>query len=153
MAFVRPPPHELDPPSANEISTDNAEQLGLLEKSEKERLHQLPPPRCEIYLISAKFALVLILAISYLTFCFIAHYRIVPIGRNGVLSLPFLHSEQHLSKTTSSSLTARRSLPVNTMSVITTVAILIVYVALWPMKGVIDEIRVGMIIYLLSTLP
>ena len=39
------------------------------------------------------------------------------------------------------------------MSVITTVAILIVYVALWPMKGVIDEIRVGLIIDLLSTLP
>jgi hypothetical protein len=39
------------------------------------------------------------------------------------------------------------------MSVITTVAILIVYVALWPMKGVIDEIRVCPIIYLLSTLP
>jgi hypothetical protein len=32
-------------------------------------------------------------------------------------------------------------------------AILIIYVALWPMKGVIDEIRVGPIIYLLSTLP
>ena len=50
-------------------------------------------------------------------------------------------------------MTAQRSLLVSTISVITTVAIFIVYVALWPMKGVIDEIRVGLIIYLLSTLP
>ena len=152
MALVRSPPHELNPPSANDISTNNAEQLTLLEKPEKEQLHQLPPPRREIFLISAKLALVLILAISYLTFCFIVHYRIVPINRNGVLGLPFLHSEQHHSKATSSLIT-RRSRPVNTMSVITTVAILVVYVALWPMMGVIDEIRVGLIIYLLSALP
>ena len=39
------------------------------------------------------------------------------------------------------------------MSAITTVAILVVYVAMWPMKGIIDDIRVGPIIYLLSTLP
>jgi hypothetical protein len=39
------------------------------------------------------------------------------------------------------------------MSVITTVAILVVNVALWPMKGLIDEIRVGLIIYVLSELP
>ena len=39
------------------------------------------------------------------------------------------------------------------MSVTTTVAILIVYIALWPIKGVINEIRVGSTIYLLSTLP
>ena len=74
MALVRPPPHELNPPCADEISTDNA-KLVLLEKpAEKEQLNQLPPPRREIYLISAKFALVLILATSYLTFCFIVHY-------------------------------------------------------------------------------
>jgi hypothetical protein len=93
MALVRPPPHELNPPSADEISTDNAEQLVLFEKPEKEQL-QLPPPRREIYLISAKLALVLILAISYLTFCFIAHYRHIPIDR---LSLSFLHCEQYHS--------------------------------------------------------
>jgi hypothetical protein len=150
MALVRPSPHEHNPPS--EISTDNAEQLVLLEKPKKERLHQLPPPRHEFYLISAKLALFLISAISYLTFCFIVHYRHVPIGRSGVLGLPF-HCEQYHSQATSLSLTAQRSLPVSTVSVITTMAILIVYVALWPIKGLVDEIRVGPTIYLLSTLP
>ena len=58
-----------------------------------------------------------------------------------------------IPRATSLSLTARRSLPVNIVAVITTVAILFVYVALWPMMGVIDEIRVGLIIYLLSALP
>jgi hypothetical protein len=96
MAVVRPPPHKLNPPSTNETSTDNAEeQLVLLEKPEKEleRLHQLPPLRREIYriLVLAKFALVLTFAIFYLTFCFIVHYRHVPIGQNGVL---FLYCEQ-----------------------------------------------------------
>ena len=80
--------------SANGISTDNAEQLVLLKKPEKE---QLRTPRHEIYFISAKIALVLIFAISYLTFCFIVHYRNVPIGRSGVLGLPFLHCEQNHS--------------------------------------------------------
>ena len=94
MVLVRRPPYELNPPSVNDISssTDNAEQLVFLEKSEKEQLlHQLSPTRREIYLISAKTALVLIFAISYLTFCFIVHYRNVPIGRSGVMALPLLH--------------------------------------------------------------
>ena len=147
------PPHALNSPSANDISTDNAEQSVLLDIPEKERLHQLPPPRREIYYILAKIALVFIFVISYLTFCFIVHYRNVPIGRSGVLSFRFLHCEKCHSWATSSSLTARRSLPVDIVSVITTVAILIVYVSLWPMMSVIDEIRVGLIIYLLSTLP
>jgi len=97
MALVRPPPHELNPlpPSTDEISTDNTEKLVLLEKPEKERLHQLAPPRRKIYLISAKLALVLILAISYLTFCFIVHYLHVPIGRG--VGPPFFHCEQHHS--------------------------------------------------------
>ena len=56
-----------------------------------------------------------------------------------------------IPRATSSSLTAQRSLQVNIVAVITTVAILIVYVALWPMKGVIDEIRVCLIIYFLFT--
>ena len=155
MALVQPLPHEINSPSASESSADNAKQLVLLEKpgKELERLHQLPPPRREIYLISAKIVLVLIFIISYHTFCIIVHYRQVPIGRSATLGLPFLHSKQYHSKATSSSLTARRSLPVDTVSVITTVAILIVYVTLWPMKDVIDEIRVCLIIYYLSTLP
>jgi uncharacterized membrane protein YbaN (DUF454 family) len=33
------------------------------------------------------------------------------------------------------------------MSAITTVSILIVYIALWPVIGVVDEIRVSLIIY------
>lgn len=94
MALVRPPPHELNPPSADEVSTDNAEQLGFLEKPEKERLYQLPAPRHELYLISAKLGLFLIFAISYLTFCFIVHYRNVPLSRSIVIGLPFPHCEQ-----------------------------------------------------------
>jgi hypothetical protein len=93
MALVRSPPHEPIPPSANEMSTDNQEQLVLLEKPEKERFHQLPPSRHEIYLISAKLALVLIFAIPYLTFCFIVLHRNVPIG--GSVGLPFVHCEQY----------------------------------------------------------
>jgi hypothetical protein len=88
MALVQPPPHELNLPSANEISTDNAEQLVLLENPEKERLHQLP---ASAPLLSAKHALALIFAISYLTFCYIIHYRNIRIGRSGVLSLPFIY--------------------------------------------------------------
>ena len=57
-----------------------------------------------------------------------------------------------IPRATPSSLIAQRYLPVNIVAVITTVAILFVYVALWPMMGVIDEIRVRLIIYYLSTL-
>ena len=56
-----------------------------------------------------------------------------------------------IPRATSSTLIAQRYLPVNIVAVITTVAILFVYVALWPMMGVIDEIRVRLIIYYLST--
>jgi len=106
MALVRPsgPSHEpstiANTPSANDTSTnnaDNAEQLVLVEKPVKEWLHQLRPPRREIYVISAKLVLVLIFAISYLTFCFIVHYRNIPLGRSRVLGLPFLHCEQQHS--------------------------------------------------------
>ena len=90
MALMRPPQHELNPSSANEISTDNTEQLVLLEKPKKEQLQQLPTPRHKIYVISAKLALVLI---SYLTFCFIVHYHHVPIGQS--VGLSFLHCEQY----------------------------------------------------------
>ena len=141
----------LNPPSANDISTDNAKQSVLLENPEREQLHRIP--RREIYFISAKISLVFVFTISYHTFCFIVHYRSIPIGQSGFLGLSFLHCEQYHSRAASSSLTARRSLPVNIVAVITTVAILIVYVALWPMIGVIDEIRVCLIIYYLSTLP
>ena len=96
MALVRAPPHELNSPSINEISADNAEQSVLLEKPENVQL-QIPSPRREIYLISAKIALVLIFIISYHTFCFIVHYRSIPIGRSGNLGLSFLHCEQYLS--------------------------------------------------------
>ena len=149
------PPHELNPYSDNEMSTDNAEQLALLDSEipEKERLHQLSPSRRKIYLRSANIALVLIFAIFYLAFCFIVHYRNIPIGRSGVLSLPFLHCKNYHSWVTSLSLTAWRSLPVNIDSVITTVSILIVNVALWPLMSLIDEIRVGLIICLLSPPP
>jgi hypothetical protein len=106
MALVQTPgpPHEPNPPStidnppsANDTSTDDAEQSNLVEKPEKERLHPLRPPRREIYVILAKLALVLLLAISYLTFCFIVHYRNVPIGRSRALGLPFIHCEQYHS--------------------------------------------------------
>jgi hypothetical protein len=98
MALVRPPPHEHTSASANKISTDNTEQVVLLEKPGKERLHQLPSPSRNIYLILAKLALVLVLAISYLTFCFIVQHHNIPIGRSGVgLGLPFLHCEQYHS--------------------------------------------------------
>ena len=128
--------------------------VALVDKpAKKEQVHKLLTPRREIYFISAKIALVLIIAITFLTFGFIVHYRIVPIGKSGVLVAPFLHCKlyHHVSYVTSSSLTAlaHHSLPVSTVSVITTVAILIIYVALWPMKNVIDKIRVGPIIYLL----
>ena len=96
MDRVRPPPHELTPATANETSTDNAEKVVLLEKPAKERFHLSPQPRRDIYLISAKLALVLISAISYLTFCFIVRHHNIPIGRSGVqLGLPFLHCEQY----------------------------------------------------------
>jgi len=99
MALAQPSPHEPNPPSSKEISTDSAEQLVLLEKHKKERLHQLPAPRREIYLILAKVALVLIFAISYLTFCFIVLYRDVPVGRS--VDLPFVQCEQYHSQATS----------------------------------------------------
>ena len=89
MDLVRPTPHELNPPSTDEISTGNQEQLVILKKPEKE--HQLPAPHHGIYLISAKLALVLIFAISYLTFCFIVQYHHVPIGQSRGLSS--LHCE------------------------------------------------------------
>ena len=127
MALLRTPSHELNSPSLNEISTDNAKQSVLLEKPKSERLHQLPPstdeistdnaeqsvyldkpeneqlhqlrsPRREIYFISAKIALVLIFTISYHTFCFIVHYRSIPIGRSGNLGPSFLHCEQYHSQ-------------------------------------------------------
>ena len=97
MVLLRHPPHELNPPSADEISTVYAEQSTLLENPEKEPLHQIPPPRREIYFISAKIALVLIVTIFYHTFCVIVHYRSIPIGRSGNLGLSFLHCKQYHS--------------------------------------------------------
>jgi hypothetical protein len=82
------------------LITDNAEQLVLLEKPEKEWLHQLRPHRREIYLISAKLALALIFSISYLKFCFTVQHHHIPIGRSETvgLGLPFLHCKQYHSQ-------------------------------------------------------
>jgi hypothetical protein len=76
-----------------EILPTEEVELALFDKPEKERLHKLRTPRREIYLISAKIAFVLIIAITYHTFCFIVHYHIVPIGKSGVLGTPLLHCE------------------------------------------------------------
>jgi hypothetical protein len=94
MAIVQPPTlstQELNPPFANDIST---EQLVLLEKPENEKPYQLlvPPPRREILLTSAKIAFLLIFAIFYLTFCVVVHYRNVPSG-SGVVGFLFLQCE------------------------------------------------------------
>ena len=94
MALVRSPPHELIPPSANEISTDKAEQLVLLEKPENEKFYQLPRPRCAVFQTSTKIALLLIVAIFYHTFCFIVQIYKVPIGGSGVMDLAFFDCEQ-----------------------------------------------------------
>ena len=90
------PLHEFNPPSADETSTNNIQQSVLLKKPdlEKEQLHRIPPPRREIYFLSAKIALVLVFTIFYHTFCFIVRYRSIPIGN---LGLSFLHSEQYHS--------------------------------------------------------
>ena len=92
-------PHELNPPSADEVSTDNTEQSVLLEnpEKEKEQLHHILPPRREIYFLSAKIGLVLVFTIFYHTFCFIAHYRSIPIGNLG-LSFLQVHCEQYHSR-------------------------------------------------------
>ena len=98
MALVQPPPQrsELESPSANEFSTDNAENLVLLEKLENEKLYQLPHPRRAIFLSWTKIALFLIIAIFYHTFCLIVHHRgNVQIGGSGVLGLPFFQCEQY----------------------------------------------------------
>ena len=70
VALVQNTPKELNPPSVNEMSIENAERLVLLEdlEAQKEQLHQLPPLRREIYLISAKIALVLIHILSCILF-------------------------------------------------------------------------------------
>ena len=97
MALVRPPPHELNPLSVNEISTENAEKSVLLDKPEKERLHRLAAPRRKIYLISAKLALFSFWPYPISHFASFVHYYNVPIGRSGVRVLPFLHCEQYHS--------------------------------------------------------
>ena len=94
MALPPPPPHDPSSPSANETPTDNTEQWVLpVENPEKQRLPQLPAPRPgrDIYLTAAKLVLVLIFAISYLTFCFVVRYRHLPIGRS--VGLPSLQCE------------------------------------------------------------
>ena len=100
MALVQPPPQLedlelklLNPPSANGISTNKAELSVLLEKPENDNRYQLPRPRYAVFHTSTKIAFLLI-AIFYHTFCFIVHYRNVPIGGSGVLDLPFFDCEQ-----------------------------------------------------------
>jgi len=95
MALPRPLPHDLNSPSVNEPPTDNTEQLVLVENPEKQRLPQLPAPRRELYLTAAKLVLVLIFAISYLTFCFVVRYRHFPIGRS--VGVKFLQCEKYHS--------------------------------------------------------
>jgi len=147
MAPSRPlPPH--DPNQSSEpISTDDAKestQQPLLDKSKKEKVSQLLPLRSGLNLKSVlKIVLALVFSLSYLTFCWIVYYRTVPISGGGVLSLSFVHCEQYQCYVNNIvTLTPWHFLPVTTESGITTVAILITYVALWPIKGVIDEIRV-----------
>ena len=100
MALVQPPPHdseeyELKSPSANEFSTDNAEQLVLLENPENEKLYQLTRPRRVTFLSSTEIALFFIIAIIYPIFCLFVHIRgNVQIGASELLGIRFLHREQ-----------------------------------------------------------
>ena len=78
-----------------ETSQTEEVELVLLNKPEKEQVHKLPTPRREIYFVSAKVALVLIIAITYHAFCFYIalnhdQHHIVPIGKSGALVTPFL---------------------------------------------------------------
>ena len=100
MALVRPLPLHDSKLSSEGIYTDDTKELNqqpLLDTSKKEQLSRLLPPHSRLNLKSAlRIALVLIFAVSYLTFCWIVHYHTVPIGGSGVLGLPFVHCEQYL---------------------------------------------------------
>jgi hypothetical protein len=143
MSLAQPlPPHDA------EESTQT-----LLDTPEKEKqLPQLPLPHSGFNLKSAlEIALVLILATSYLTFCVIAHYRNIPIGSNGVVNLYFFHCEQYLCCANNAADLIPGVFSVSIASGITTIAILIIYVALWPIKALVDEIRVRLTVHFLST--
>ena len=149
-------PHDTDASSSEQISTDKAEQLTQqksLDTSGTEQLAQLLLPRSGFNLKSAlKIVLVVVLATAYLTFCFIVRHRAIPIGRKGftVQNLPFLHCEQYCYFANTLTLTTSRSLPVTTEAGITTIAILIISVALWPINGLVDEIRVRLIVHIMT---
>ena len=140
-----------NPPSPNDIFTDNAEQPLLL---------KLENPRSNGFINTSTSPWNLFYIIQNCSCSHFHHFlslillhRSTPIGRSGILGPPFLHCEQYHSYPTSSSLTARRYPPVKIVAVITTVAILTAYFALGLWRGVIDEIRVRLIIYYISTLP
>lgn len=149
--------HDSDASPSEQISTDQAEELTRqksLDTSGKEQLAQLLPPRSGLNLKSAsKIALFMVIATSYLTFCFIVHRSRIPIGGTGfrVPGLP-VHCEQYCysANLPIPNLTTWRSLPVTTESGITTIAILIISVALWPIKGMVDEIKVCLIVHIVA---
>ncbi|KDR79181.1 hypothetical protein GALMADRAFT_243078 [Galerina marginata CBS 339.88] len=129
MALARPfSLHDADPSAARE---------NLLDRCDKEQqvlVNILPPPRSRFDWISAsKIVLVLVLAISYLSFCCIAHYHAIPVGGSGFLGPRFVHF--------------------TTGAGITTITISIIYIALWPIYGLIAEIRSEEFFRLLSTHP
>lgn len=149
-------PDDSDASLSEQISTDKAENLAqqkLLGTSGKEQLAHLIPPRSGLNLKSVlKIALVVVLATSYLTFCFIVRHGTIPIGENGftVRGLPFLHCEQYCYLVNTLTLTTSRTLPVTTEAGITTTTILIISVALWPINALVDEIRVHLIVHIVT---
>ena len=151
-----PLPHDSDVSSSEQISINKAENLikrKSLDTSGKEQLTQLLLPRRGLDLKSIlKIALVVVLATSYLTFCFIVHHVTIPIEGNGltVLGPSFIHCEQYCHSANAFTLTTSHALPVSTESGITTISILIISVALWPIRGLVDEIRVRLTLHIVT---
>ncbi|KDR70927.1 hypothetical protein GALMADRAFT_254532 [Galerina marginata CBS 339.88] len=141
MALARPRSlHDANQPAAIRISVDSAEDStweNLLDTRDKEQqvlVNISPPPSSRFDWTSAsKIVLVLVLAISYLSFCCIAHYHAIPVGGSGFLGPRFVHF--------------------TTGAGITTITISIIYIALWPIHGLIAEIRSEEFFRLLSIHP
>jgi hypothetical protein len=83
------------------------------------------------------------LAIAYLTFCYVVHYRVIPVKAHGLVNVSpqniggqFFFLRVRLIK-------PQASLQASIKAGVTSISILIVALGLWPLRDLIQDLRVS----------
>jgi nitrate reductase NapE component len=100
------------------------------------------PSRLSLAFDLLKTLLLPILAIAYLTFCYVVHYRIVPISLHGLINTSPQNIGEYLCLHVYY-LKPQALVSASIKAGVTSISILIIALGLWPLRDLIQNLRVS----------